>query len=86
MQNVGAVEYNIGYNERKWLTMANLYTIEDLLIGKSYRSNSLTGEIVSAEKSKNALWYGDNTEAYFVEIDEGRINNTYRTVVVKVGE
>jgi hypothetical protein len=66
--------------------MANLYTIEDLLIGKTYRSNSLTGEIVSAEKSKNALWYGENTEAYFVEIDEGRLKNTYRTVAVKVGE
>ena len=66
--------------------MANLYTIEDLLIGKSYSSKSLTdGTIVSAEKSKGALWYGDNTEAYFVEIDEGRINNTFRTVAVQVG-
>jgi hypothetical protein len=66
--------------------MANLYTIEDLLIGKTYNSNSVTGEIVSAEKSKHALWYGENTEAYFVEIDEGRINNTYRTLAVKVGD
>jgi hypothetical protein len=66
--------------------MANLYTIEDLLIGKSYSSKSLTdGTIISAEKSKGALWYGDNTEAYFVEIDEGRINNTFRTVAVQVG-
>ena len=66
--------------------MANLYTIEDLLIGKSYSSKSLyDGTIISAEKSKDPLWYGDNTEAYFVEIDEGRINNTYRTVAVKVG-
>ena len=66
--------------------MANLYTIEDLLIGKSYSSKSLTdGTIVSAEKSKGALWYGDNTEAYFVEIDTGRINNTFRTIAVQVG-
>jgi hypothetical protein len=66
--------------------MANLYTIEDLLIGKSYSSKSLyDGTIISAEKSKDPLWYGDNTEAYFVEIDEGRINNTFRTVAVKVG-
>ena len=66
--------------------MANLYKIEDLLIGKTYNSNSVTGKIISAEKSKQALWYGENTEAYFVEIDEGRLNNTYRTIAVKVGE
>ena len=67
--------------------MANLYTIEDLLIGKSYRSKSIfDGTIVSAEKSKEALWYGENTEAYFVEIDEGSSRNTYRTIAVKVGE
>ena len=67
--------------------MANLYTIEDLLIGKSYRSKSTEGTIVSAEKSKDPLWYGDNTEAYFVEIQEGRsLRNTYRTIAVKVGD
>ena len=66
--------------------MANLYTIEDLLIGKTYNSNSLTGKIISAEKSKHALWYGENTEAYFVEIDEGSFRNTFRTIAVKVGE
>ena len=68
--------------------MANLYTIEDLLIGKSYRSKSISdGTIVSAEKSKDALWYGENTEAYFVEIQEGRsLRNTYRTIAVKVGD
>jgi hypothetical protein len=67
--------------------MANLYTIEDLLIGKSYRSKSIfDGTIVSAEKSKDPLWYGENTEAYFVEIDEGSFRNTFRTIAVKVGE
>ena len=68
--------------------MANLYTIEDLLIGKSYRSKSISdGTIISAEKSKDALWYGENTEAYFVEIQEGRsLRNTYRTIAVKVGD
>ena len=61
--------------------MANLYTIEDLLIGKSYRSKSIPdGKIVSAEKSDT--WYGNNAQGYFVEIDEGRINNTYRHVAV----
>ena len=67
--------------------MANLYTIEDLLIGKSYRSNSLTsGPIISAEKSTQPLWYGENNEAYFVEIDTGSFRNTFRTIAVKVGD
>jgi len=29
---------------------ANLYNIESLLVGKTYRSRSVEGEIVSAEK------------------------------------
>ena len=65
--------------------MANLYTIEDLLIGKTYRSNSLTGEIVSAEKDNRAVWYGDNTESYLVEVNS-IYRNKWRTVAVKVGE
>jgi hypothetical protein len=67
--------------------MANLYKIEDLLIGKTYRSNSLTGEIVSAEKDNRAVWYGENTEAYLVEIYSAHtLKNKYRTIAVKVGE
>ena len=67
--------------------MANLYTIEDLLIGKTYRSNSLTGEIISAEKSPQPIWYGENTEAYLVEIfSPHTLRNKYRTIAVKVGE
>jgi hypothetical protein len=65
--------------------MANLYKIEDLLIGKTYRSNSLTGEIVSAEKDNRAVWYGDNTESYLVEVNS-IYRNKWRTVAVKVGE
>jgi len=84
MKIVSRLEYNIGYNERKWLTMANLYTIQDLLIGKTYRSNSLTGEIISAEKSN--VWY-ENAEAYLVEIYSAHtLKNKYRTIAVKVGE
>ncbi len=30
--------------------MANLYTIENLLIGKTYNSKTLRGEIIDAEK------------------------------------
>ena len=61
--------------------MANLYTIEDLLIGKSYRSKSISdGKIVSAQKSDT--WYGREAQGYFVEIDSGSIRNTYRHVAV----
>jgi hypothetical protein len=65
--------------------MANLYKIEDLLIGKTYKSKSLTGEIVSAEKDNRAVWYGDNTESYLVEVNS-IYRNKWRTVAVKVGE
>jgi hypothetical protein len=64
---------------------ANVYSIESLLVGKRYRSNTLTGEIISAEKHPKAIWYGDNTEAYLVAVNSnGRYN--YRTIAVKVGE
>jgi len=87
VKNVGGVEYNIGYNERKWLTMANLYTIEALLIGKTYNSKTLRGEIISAEKHPKAIWYGENTEAYLVEIYSAHtLRNKFRTIAVKVGE
>jgi hypothetical protein len=69
--------------------MANLYTIEDLLIGKSIAQKlSADGEIISAEKSpQDPLWYGENTEAYLVEIFSAHtLRNTYRTVAVKVGD
>ena len=65
--------------------MANLYTIESLLIGKTYNSKTLTGEIVSAEKDNRAVWYGDNTESYLVEVNS-IYRNQWRTVAVKVGE
>ena len=63
--------------------MANLYTIQDLLIGKSYRSKSLRGEIISAEKSD--VWY-ENAESYLVQIRSNTGKYTYRTIAVKVGE
>ena len=63
--------------------MANLYTIEDLLIGKTYNSKTLTGEIVSAEKSNQPIWYGENTEAYLVEIfSPHTLKNKFRTIAV----
>lgn len=65
--------------------MANLYSVESLLVGKMYRSKSLQGEIISAEKHPKGIWYGDNTEAYLVEVKSPHsIRTTYRAVAVKV--
>jgi hypothetical protein len=64
-----------------------LYTIESLLVGKNYRSNSrhFSGEIISAEK-REGIWYGENTEAYVIEINAGGLRNKFATIAVKVGE
>jgi hypothetical protein len=74
---------------------ANVYTVEDLLIGKMYRSRSIEGEIISAEKHPACLHY-DGAEAYRVEVrpvystTSGRSKwfgkTTYRAVAVKVGD
>jgi len=70
---------------------ANVYSIENLLVGKMYYSKTMQGEIVSAEKDNRAVWYGDNCESYLVEIAPNSGynnfgNRTYRTVAVKTGE
>jgi hypothetical protein len=65
--------------------MANLYTIEHLLIGKRYRSSSLTGEIIDAEKRNDSVYYSD-AEAYLVRVRSEGGNYHYRTIAVKVGE
>jgi len=64
-----------------------LYTIENLLIGKTYRSYNrhFSGEIVSAEP-RPAIWYGDKTEAYTIEVRTGGLRNKFATIAVKVGE
>ena len=62
---------------------ANLYNIESLLIGKPYRSRSVEGEIVDAEKHPKAVWYED-AEAYLVRIRKSMGGYTYRTVAVSV--
>ncbi len=62
--------------------MANLYNIESLLVGKIYRSRSVEGEIVSAEKHPKCVWY-DGAEAYLVQVrDNLRGGYTYRSVAV----
>ena len=65
---------------------ANVYNVQTLLVGKEYRSNTLTGKIVSAEPHPKPIWY-EGCESYLVEIQpDNRILTTYRTVAVKVGE
>lgn len=64
---------------------ANLYTIEDLLVGKLYFSRSVQGEIVSAETHPQAVWY-DGAEAYRVQIRKSNGGYTYRSVAVKVSD
>jgi len=64
---------------------ANVYTIESLLVGKSYRSNSVQGEIISAELNNN-VWYKD-CDTYFVQVRPyNSIKDTYRYVAVNTGE
>jgi hypothetical protein len=63
---------------------ANVYSVQDLLIGHYYRSNTVSGEIISAEPHPHAVWY-QGCETYLVEIDPEIGRQTYRTVAVKVG-
>lgn len=62
---------------------ANLYSVQSLLVGKEYRSNTLTGKIVNAEPHPKAVWY-DGAEAYLVEVKPTTgFTNLFRTVAVK---
>lgn len=63
---------------------ANVYSVADLLIGKIYRSNSLTGEIISAEEHPKAVWY-EGCDSYLVEVRNSNGGYSHRTVAVKVG-
>jgi hypothetical protein len=64
---------------------ANVYSIENLLVGKPYHSRSVVGEIISAEKHPKAVWY-EGCESYLVEIRKQGGGYTYRTLAVKIGE
>lgn len=65
---------------------ANVYSIESLLVGHPYRSRSIQGEIVHAEKDNRAVWY-EGCESYLVEIRPTiGTKNVWRTLAVKVGD
>jgi hypothetical protein len=60
------------------------YTIENLLIGKSYRSASnpdRAGVINTAEKRGN-VWAGENAEAYAVRYSDSVNEKQYWATVV----
>lgn len=64
---------------------ANVYSIENLLVGKMYNSRSVAGEIISAEKD-NSVWYA-NCDTYRVQVRaQNTFRDTYRYVAVKTGE
>jgi hypothetical protein len=62
---------------------ANVYSVQDLLIGKRYSSRTLSGVIVNAEPHPKAVWY-EGCDSYLVEVQpDNRISTTYRTLAVK---
>jgi hypothetical protein len=64
---------------------ANVYSVENLLVGKMYHSRSVSGEIIDAEKSDN-VWYA-NCDTYKVQVRPLNFSkDTYRYVAVKTGE
>jgi hypothetical protein len=78
----------IKQKERGCQMATKLYTIENLLVGKTYRSRNrhFEGVITHAEK-REGIWYGENTEAYVIQIDTpSYLSDRYATVAVKIGE
>ena len=86
MSAVSAKIIYINNKERGWQMSANVYTIQELLVGTYYNSRTLHGEIISAEKHPKGVWYQD-CETYLVEVaPNSGYGRTYRTVAVKVSE
>ena len=64
---------------------ANVYSVQNLLVGKTYRSNSVSGEIISAEPNSD-VWYA-NCDTYKVQVRPfNSIKDTYRYVAVKTSD
>ncbi len=60
---------------------ANVYSIENLLVGKTYRSRTTESQIVNAEKHPHAVWY-EGCESYLVELANGK----FRTLAVRTSD
>lgn len=65
---------------------ARVYTIEDLLVGQGYTSETITGKIVSAQKDERGISYGDEYETYLVQVSPtlSGWETEWRTIAVKV--
>jgi hypothetical protein len=68
---------------------ANVYTVESLLVGKTYHSRTLKGEIISAEKD-NSVWYAD-CDTYKVQVRPHysaplNLKDTYRYLAVRTND
>jgi hypothetical protein len=64
---------------------ANVYSVQSLLVGKTYYSNTLQGEIIDAEPTSK-VWYAD-CDTYRVQVrSRNSFKDTYRYVAVKTGE
>jgi len=67
---------------------AKMLSIPALLVGTTYRSISRPkeGTIIYATK-RDALWYGENIEAYAIEVRPTHgINNFWATIAVNVAK
>jgi hypothetical protein len=68
---------------------ANVYTVESLLIGKTYNSRSVKGEIIDAEKT-DKVWYSE-CDTYRVQVRPHysaplNLKDTYRYLAVKTSD
>jgi hypothetical protein len=79
--------------ERRLLMSAKTYSIESLLVGKSYRSRNRNFEGIIQEAETHDAWYGDNYQAYRVRVRPQHGDNPkswgkdfYAVVAVKTGE
>lgn len=62
---------------------ANVYSVQNLLVGKQYFSKTLEGIIINAEEHPHAVWY-DGCDSYLVEVQPtNSIRTKFRTVAVK---
>jgi predicted RNA-binding protein (virulence factor B family) len=75
------------------LMSAKTYSIETLLEGKFYRSNSRNIEgIIQEAEIANEIWYGENLTAFRIRVrpnfEIGKFLNEdfWATIAVKVGE
>lgn len=72
---------------------ARTYTIDNLLVGKYYRSQSRNNEGIIQEAEENDAWYGREYQAYRVRVRPQHGDNLkswgqdfYAIVAVKVSE